>query len=49
MDKPIFTAVSAYSLAGVLAILSVSNRASKALLPKNASVVDRVTFVWLVS
>lgn len=44
----IFTATSAYSLAGVAGIGLVAFTASRALLPKNARSQDRFTFIWLV-
>lgn len=48
MSEPLFTAVSFYSLAGVLGILSVAYTASNRLLRKNASASERAAFVWLV-
>jgi hypothetical protein len=48
MSEPsIFTAVSFFSLAGLLASLVTANRAASALLPKNARAADRIAFVWL--
>ena len=44
----VFTATSAYSLAGVAGIAVVATTAARALLPKNAPWQDRVTFIWLV-
>ena len=44
----VFTATSAYSLAGVAGIGLVASTAARALLPKNAPWQDRVTFIWLV-
>lgn len=44
----IFTATSAFSLAGVAGIGAVAYTASQALLPKNAKWQDRFTFIWLV-
>ena len=44
----VFTATSAYSLAGVAGIALVASTAARALLPKNASWQDRATFIWLV-
>jgi len=46
-EPSLFTAVSAYSLAGVLSALIIAQTASSRLLPKNAGLADRVTFVWL--
>ncbi|KAH9060458.1 Emopamil-binding protein [Lactarius vividus] len=43
----VFTATSAYSLAGVAGIALVASTAARALLPKNAPWQDRVTFIWL--
>ncbi|EIM85774.1 Emopamil-binding protein [Stereum hirsutum FP-91666 SS1] len=43
----IFTATSAFSLAGVAGIGAVAYTASQALLPKNAKWQDRFTFIWL--
>ena len=48
-DQQIFTATSAYSLAFVTVIGFLANNASKALLPRNASWQDKLTFIWLVS
>lgn len=44
----VFTATSAYSLAGVAGIALVATTAARALLPKNAPWQDRATFIWLV-
>jgi hypothetical protein len=46
-SPPIFTAISLYSLSGVLGILITAYLASSALLPKNSGWRDRSTFVWL--
>ncbi|TFY81140.1 hypothetical protein EWM64_g2877 [Hericium alpestre] len=47
-DPPsIFTATSAFSLAGVAGIGLVAYVASRALLPKNARAQDRFAFIWL--
>ncbi|KAI0301182.1 Emopamil-binding protein [Multifurca ochricompacta] len=43
----VFTATSAYSLAGVAGIALVASTAARTLLPKNAPWQDRVTFIWL--
>lgn len=43
----VFTATSAYSLAGVATIALVASTAARALLPKNAPWQDRATFIWL--
>ncbi|KAF9523908.1 Emopamil-binding protein [Crepidotus variabilis] len=43
----IFTATSAYSLGGVVAIGLVAYFAAENILPKNASRTDRFTFIWL--
>ena len=43
----IFTATSAYSLAGVVTIGLLSYIGSKTLLPKNARWQDKATFAWL--
>jgi len=43
----VFTATSAYSLAGVAGIALVASTAARALLPKNAPWQDRATFIWL--
>ncbi|KAA1469705.1 Emopamil-binding protein [Dentipellis sp. KUC8613] len=43
----IFTATSAFSLAGVVGIGLVAYTASRALLPKTARTQDRFTFIWL--
>ncbi|KAH9979959.1 Emopamil-binding protein [Lactifluus volemus] len=45
--QSVFTATSAYSLAGVAALLVLAFTAERALLPKNASWQDRFTFIWL--
>lgn len=45
----VFTATSAYSLAGVAGIAVFATTAARTLLPKNAPWQDRVTFIWLVS
>ncbi|KAB5595605.1 hypothetical protein CTheo_843 [Ceratobasidium theobromae] len=47
MSEPLFTAISFYSLAGVVAILATAYSASNQLLKKNASLAERTTFVWL--
>ncbi|KAF8610281.1 Emopamil-binding protein [Ceratobasidium sp. AG-I] len=47
MSEPLFTAVSFYSLAGVLGILSTAYVASSRFLRKNASASERAAFVWL--
>ncbi|KAG8698482.1 hypothetical protein FRC08_005885 [Ceratobasidium sp. 394] len=47
MSEPLFTAVSFYSLAGVVAILGTAYAASNQLLRKNATASERVAFVWL--
>ena len=44
----IFTATSAYSLAGVAAIAVIATTGAKVLLPKNARWQDSFTFIWLV-
>jgi hypothetical protein len=44
----VFTATSAYSLAGVAGIAVIAKTAAGALLPRNAPWQDRVTFIWLV-
>jgi hypothetical protein len=44
----VFTATSAYSLAGVAGIAVIATTAAGTLLPKNAPWQDRVTFIWLV-
>ena len=46
---PIFTATSAFSIAGVFGALAFAYVGLVKLLPKTASRTDRVTFVWLVS
>ncbi|KIM56807.1 hypothetical protein SCLCIDRAFT_206877 [Scleroderma citrinum Foug A] len=46
-DTQIFTATSAYSLAFVAVIGFFAKTASNALLPRNASWQDRLTFIWL--
>jgi len=43
----IFTATSAYSLAGVAGIGIIAYIGSKTLLPKHAKWQDRYTFIWL--
>lgn len=43
----IFTATSAYSLAGVATIGLLAYTGSKTLLPKNARWQDKTTFIWL--
>jgi len=43
----IFTATSAYSLAGVAAMAFVATTGAKILLPKNARWQDSFTFIWL--
>ena len=49
MSSPsVFTATSAYSLAGVAGIGIVATAAARTLLPKNAPWQDRVAFIWLV-
>ncbi|ELU44928.1 EBP domain-containing protein [Rhizoctonia solani AG-1 IA] len=47
MSEPLFTAVSFYSLAGVVGILGTAYGASNSLLRKNASFGERAAFVWL--
>lgn len=44
----VFTATSAYSLAGVAGIAVIATTAAGRLLPKDAPWQDRVTFIWLV-
>jgi len=44
----VFTATSAFSLAGVAAIAIVATTAARTLLPNNARWQDRVAFIWLV-
>jgi hypothetical protein len=44
----VFTATSAYSLAGVAGIAIIATTAARKLLPRNAPWQDRVTFIWLV-
>jgi hypothetical protein len=44
----VFTATSAYSLAGVAGIAVIATTAARKLLPQNAPWQDRVTFIWLV-
>lgn len=44
----IFTLTSLYSLLGVTAIAGVAAAASITLLPKDATKMDRWTFVWVV-
>lgn len=49
MSQPsVFTAISAYSLAGVAGVGIVATAAGRTLLPQNAPWKDRVFFVWLV-
>ncbi|KAN0118584.1 Emopamil-binding protein [Russula decolorans] len=43
----VFTATSAYSLAGVAGIAIIAKTAAATLLPRNAPWQDRVTFIWL--
>jgi len=43
----LFTATSAYSLAGVAAIGFVAVLGARKLLPRTATTSDRVTFIWL--
>ncbi|KAH9992030.1 Emopamil-binding protein [Russula vinacea] len=43
----VFTATSAYSLAGVAGIAIIATTAARKLLPQNAPWQDRVTFIWL--
>ncbi|KAF8469388.1 Emopamil-binding protein [Russula ochroleuca] len=43
----VFTATSAYSLAGVAGIAIIATTAARKLLPRNAPWQDRVTFIWL--
>ncbi|KAI0289188.1 Emopamil-binding protein [Russula brevipes] len=43
----VFTATSAYSLAGVAAMAFLATAAARSLLPKNARWQDRVAFIWL--
>jgi hypothetical protein len=47
-NPEIFTATSAYSLAGVAAMAFVAITGAKVLLPKNARWQDSFTFIWLV-
>ncbi|KDN42123.1 hypothetical protein RSAG8_06981, partial [Rhizoctonia solani AG-8 WAC10335] len=47
MSEPLFTAVSFYSLAGVVGILGTAYAASNSLLRKNAPFGERASFVWL--
>ncbi|KAF8652851.1 hypothetical protein AX16_004126 [Volvariella volvacea WC 439] len=42
----IFTLTSAYSLLGVVGVLSLAYIGAQALLPKNARWQDRYTFIW---
>jgi len=44
----VFTATSAYSLAGVAGIAVIATTAARTLLPKTAPWQDRFTFIWLV-
>jgi hypothetical protein len=44
----VFTATSAYSLAGVAGIAIIAKTAAGTLLPRNARWQDRVAFIWLV-
>ena len=46
---PVFTATSAFSIAGVFGALAFAYVGLVKLLPKTASRTDRITFVWLVS
>jgi hypothetical protein len=49
MSQPsVFTAISAYSLAGVAGVGIVATAAGRTLLPQNVPWKDRVFFVWLV-
>ena len=48
LSPSVFTATSAYSLAGVAGIAIIARIAAGALLPRNAPWQDRVTFIWLV-
>jgi hypothetical protein len=43
----VFSATSAYSLAGVSALATIAFIGSKTLLPKNAKWQDKATFIWL--
>nr|GAT60110.1 predicted protein [Mycena chlorophos] len=43
----VFTVTSAVSLAGVVALYVIASVAANALLPKNASWINRFTFIWL--
>ena len=45
----VFTATSAFSIAGVFGALALAYLGLVKLLPKSASRTDRITFVWLVS
>jgi len=45
----VFTATSAFSIAGVFGILAFAYVGLVKLLPKTASRTDRITFLWLVS
>jgi len=46
-NPTIFTATSAYSLAGVALVGAVAYTGSKILLPRGARWQDRYTFIWL--
>ncbi|KAI6129936.1 Emopamil-binding protein [Pisolithus thermaeus] len=46
-EQQIFTATSALSLAGVAGVAFAAAAASRALLPRNATWQNRVTFMWL--
>ena len=46
---PVFTATSAFSIAGVFGALAFAYIGLVKLLPKTASRTDRIMFVWLVS
>jgi len=43
----VFTATSAFSLAGVAVIAIIATTAARTLLPNNARWQDRVAFIWL--
>ena len=45
----IFTATSAFSIAGVFGALAFAYVGLVKLLPKTASRTDKITFLWLVS
>ena len=45
----VFTPVSFYSFAGVLALLYAAYISAQLALPTGASKTERFTFVWLVS